>query len=148
MVAWLYCPDTSIDYPVTQGSDNEFYLHHSYTGAEDQSGAIFVDAQCSPGFVDANSMIYGHSMMDGSMFGGLEAWEKQEYYDEHPVMWLLTPQADYKVKLFSGYTTSAYSDTYTIFRGPGSDFSDYIAQCLAGFLPRYLEDGGETNKGS
>ena len=131
VVAWLYCPDTSIDYPVTQGSDNEFYLHHAYTGAEDQSGAIFVDAQCSPGFVDANSMIYGHSMMDGSMFGGLEAWEKQEYYDEHPVRWLLTPQADYKVKLFSGYTTSAYSDTYTIFREPGSDFSDYIAQCLA-----------------
>lgn len=129
-VAWLYCPGTAIDYPVTQGSDNEFYLHHSYAGTEDQSGAIFVDAQCTPGFTDSNSIIYGHSMKDGSMFGGLEAWKSQEYYDAHPIMWLLTPQASYKVKLFSGYTTSAYSDTYTIFRGPGSDFSAYLDDCL------------------
>lgn len=131
VVGWLYCEGTVIDYPVTQGSDNDFYLHHSYTGAEDQSGAIFVDAQCSPGFADYNSIVYGHSMNDGSMFGGLEAWEDQAYYEAHPVMWLLTPEADYKVTLFSGYTTSAYSDTYTIFRGPGSDLSAYIESCAA-----------------
>ncbi len=131
VVAWLYCPGTAIDYPVIQGVDNEFYLHHSYTGAEDQSGAIFVDSQCSPGFTDSNSIIYGHSMKDGSMFGGLEAWEDQDYFDSHPVIWLLTPQENYKVRLFSGYTTSAYSNTYTIFRGPGSDFSAYLAECLA-----------------
>lgn len=131
VVAWLYCPGTVIDYPVTQGDDNDFYLNHSYAGGEDQSGAIFVDAQCSPGFIDSNSIIYGHSMQDGSMFGGLEAWKDQEYYDAHPVMWLLTPEASYKVKLFSGYTTSAYSGTYTIFRGQGGDFSAYLAECLA-----------------
>lgn len=128
---WLFCEGTAIDYPVMQCGDNDFYLHHSYTGAEDQSGAIFVDAQCAPGFADSNSIIYGHSMRDGSMFGGLESWEDQGYYEAHPVMWLLTPEASYKIRLFSGYTTSAYSDTYTIFRGPGSDLSDYLASCLA-----------------
>lgn len=131
VVAWLCCPGTDIDYPVMQGEDNDFYLHHSYTGAEDQSGAIFVDAQCAPGFADSNSVIYGHSMKDGSMFGGLEAWKEQGYYEEHPVMWLLTPDASYRVRLFSGYTTSAYSETYTIFRGPGSDLEAYLAGCLA-----------------
>ncbi len=127
--AWLYCEGTSIDYPVMQGSDNDFYLHHSYTGAEDQSGAIFVDAQCTPGFADYNFIIYGHSMRDGSMFGGLESWKSQEFYEEHPVMWLLTPEADFRIRLFSGYTTSAYSETYTIFRGPGDEFTAYLDRC-------------------
>ncbi|MCI9224754.1 MAG: class B sortase [Acutalibacter sp.] len=144
VVAWLYCEDTAIDYPVMQGSDNEFYLHHSYTGAEDQSGAIFVDAQCTPGFADYNSIIYGHSMKDGSMFGGLESWKSQEYYEEHPVMWLLTPEANYRIKLFSGYTTSAYSETYTIFREPGEDFAAYIAesQTNSDFTPAEISEAG------
>ena len=131
VVAWLYCAGTAIDYPVVQGGDNDFYLHHNYTGAEDQSGAIFLDAQCAPGFADSNSILYGHSMNDGSMFGGLEAWKSQEYYEAHPVMWLLTPEASYRVRLFSGYTTSARSDTYAIYRGPGEDFSQYLSNCQA-----------------
>lgn len=146
VVAWLYCPGTVIDYPVVQGSDNDFYLHHSYTGAEDQSGAIFVDAECTPGFEDFNTVIYGHSMNDGSMFGGLDAWKDQAYYDAHPEMWLLTPKANYRVKLLGGYTTSAYSDTYTIFRGPGSDFSAYLAGCLSQSDFTALEKPGEDGR--
>lgn len=131
VVAWLYCEGTAINYPVMQRSDNDFYLHHSYTGAEDQSGAIFVDAQCAEGFADSNSIIYGHSMNDGSMFGGLDAWKDQDYYEAHPVLWLLTPDVNYKVTLFSGYTTSARSETYTIFHGPGDDLNAYLDKCAA-----------------
>lgn len=129
VVGWLYCPDTVIDYPVVRGEDNDFYLHHSYTGTEDQSGAIFVDAGCVPGFADSNSVIYGHSMNDGSMFGGLSSWKDPEYAAAHPVMWLLTPEADYRVQLFSGYTTSATSETYTIFRGSGEELDRYLSRC-------------------
>jgi len=100
-------------------------------GAGDQSGAIFVDALCAPGFADSNTVIYGHSMNDGSMFGGLEAWKDQAYYEAHPVMWLLTRDACCRVRLFSGYTTSAASGTYTVFRGPGEDFSEYLSGCRA-----------------
>lgn len=131
VVAWLYCEGTAINYPVMQGRDNDFYLHHSYTGAEDQSGAIFVDAQCAEGFAGSNTIIYGHSMNDGSMFGGLDAWKDQDYYEAHPVLWLLTPGANYKVTLFSGYTTSARSETYTIFYGPGDDLNAYLDRCAA-----------------
>lgn len=129
--AWLYCEGTVINYPVMHGSDNDFYLHHSYTGAEDQSGAIFVEAQCARDFADSNTIIYGHSMNDGSMFGGLQAWKDQSYYEAHPVLWLLTPGANYKVTLFSGYTTSARSETYTIFYGPGDDLNAYLDGCAA-----------------
>lgn len=131
VIGWLYCPDTVIDYPVVQGSDNDFYLHHNYRGDADQSGSIFVDAQCAPGFAGPNTIIYGHSMKDGSMFGELEKWEDQAYYQAHPVLWLLTPEGDYRVQLFSGYTTEATSDTYTVFSGPSEDFTQYLIQCQA-----------------
>lgn len=127
VAGWLYCPDTEINYPVMQGSDNDFYLHHNYTGAADQSGAIFVDAQCAAGFADANSIIYGHSMRDGSMFGKLNAWKDPAYYADHPVMWLLTPEQNYRVRLFSGYTTAATSGTYTIVYEQGEELEQYLA---------------------
>ena len=70
-------------------------------------------------------------MKNGSMFAGLDKWADQEYYEEHPVMWLLTPEQDFKVLLFSGYTTSATSDTYTIFTGPAEEIDDYLRKSVS-----------------
>lgn len=126
IVGWIYCEDTVINYPVVKGSDNDYYLHHAYDGTYSASGAIFIDADNADDFQDSNTIIYGHHMKNGSMFATLSNWQKQEYYDEHPVMWLLTPTQNYKIILFSGYTTSAYSDTYKIFREPGEEFTQYI----------------------
>ena len=120
-----------INYPVVQGEDNDFYLHHGFDKEGSSSGAIFVEAMNRPQFADANTVIYGHHMRDKSMFATLEYWAAQEYYEEHPVMWLLTPQQDYKIVLFSGYTASADSDTYMIFQEPGKELDDYLAQSLA-----------------
>lgn len=140
---WLYCPDTVINYPVMQGSDNDFYLGHNYTGAQDQCGSIFLDAKCASDFSEANSILYGHSMRDGSMFGKLDAWRDPAYYAAHPVMWLLTPEKNYRVVLFSGYTTSSDSGTYTIIHEPGEDLDQYLADCRAvsGFQADVVLDG-------
>ena len=131
VVGWIYCEGTKINYPVCQGTDNEYYLHYSYEKQEDNCGAIFADAQTAPGFVDSNTVLYGHNMNDGSMFAGLELWRDQAYFEEHPFMWLLTPETDYKVVLFSGHAVSAYSDIYTIFRGPMPELTAYLEENLA-----------------
>ena len=131
VVGWIYCEDTVINYPVMQGDDNDLYLHHSYDGAYSTSGSIFVDASNRPGFVDANNILYGHHMKNGSMFASLDYWADQSYYEEHPVMWLLTPDGDYRIDLVAGYTTSAYSDVYTIYTGPGQAFTEYLATAVA-----------------
>ena len=70
-------------------------------------------------------------MNDGSMFAGLVLWRDHAYFEEHPFMWLLTPETDYKVVLFSGHAVSAYSDIYTIFRGPMPEFTAYLEENLA-----------------
>lgn len=126
VVGWIYCEDTLINYPVLRGDDNDEYLHHDYLGNYLTSGSIFMESANSGDFMDSNTIIYGHHMRDGSMFGQLGKWGDQQFLDDHPVFWLLTPERDYRVEIISCYTISAYSDTYTIFRGPSIELDEYL----------------------
>ena len=126
IVGWLYCEDTIIDYPVAQGTDNDLYLTTGYDLKFNGSGCLFVDAYNQRDFRDPNSIIYGHHMANGSMFATLEKWQFQDYFDEHPTMWLLTPTQDYKVELFSAYNISAYDGAYYIFHDFGMGFTASI----------------------
>lgn len=144
IAGWIYCEDTSINYPVVKGEDNDFYLDHGYEGTESSSGAIFIEAGNRPDFQDANTIIYGHHMKNGSMFASLEKWADQEYYGQHPHMWLLTPGQDYKIVLFSGYTTGAESETYTIFSDSCREFDEYLEVCVSrsDFRSEAVPEGG------
>lgn len=131
VTGWIYCEDTPINYPVVQGTDNDYYLRHSYDGADSASGSIFVEAENRTDFRDANTIIYGHHMKNGSMFASLDQWADQEYYETHSTMWLLTPEQDYKIVLFSGYTTAAGSDSYMIFSDACEEMNAYLEKCRA-----------------
>ena len=126
VVGWIYCPDTVINYPVLQGEDNNTYLHTNYDGTYNSAGSIFVEEKNRKEFQDFNSILYGHHMADGSMFATLEDWQKQEYFDEHPAMWLLTPDQDYRITLYSAYTLSAYDDAYSVYPEDGEDARDWV----------------------
>ena len=130
VVGWIYCEGTQINYPVLQGETNDTYIRTLYTGEGHPSGSIFVDAGNLPEFQDNNTIIYGHHMADGSMFGTLEDWREQEYFDAHPCMWLLTPEQDYRIDLFSAYLVDARHDTFTIFRGSGPEFAAYLQRVV------------------
>ena len=142
VVGWIYCPGTIINYPVVQAEDDNYYLHRSYDGSYNFAGSIFVEAVNKPEFQDPNTIIYGHNMKDNTMFAGLSKWSSQSFYAEHPTVWLMTPEQDYRIELFSGYTTSAGSYAYTLFQGPGEELDEYIATALrksdfdAGFAPQ------------
>ena len=112
VIGWLYCPDTAINYPVVQGNDNAFYLKHLADGMENSNGCPFLDVQNRPDFTDDNSIIYGHHMKNGTMFASISWYEDQDYYEDHPIMYLMTPSATYQIKLFSGYITTMNSSAY------------------------------------
>lgn len=112
IIGWLYSEDTPINLPVVQSADNSYYLRRMIDGTWNSSGTLFADCRNSGDFSDNNTVIYGHNMKNKKMFGTLPNYKKQAYFDEHPVMWLLTPSGDYKVELVAGYVTSASSDVY------------------------------------
>lgn len=114
IVAWIYCPDTPIHYPVVQSTDNSYYLRRLLNGSYNVNGTIFLDYRCASDFSGFNSILYGHHMKSGEMFGTLPNYKDQAYYEEHPVIYLLTPDQNYKVELIAGYITPSDSDTYVL----------------------------------
>ncbi len=127
IVGWLYSAGTKINYPVVQTDNNTYYLNHLYDGKKGSSGTLFVDYACSSGFSDMNTIIYGHHMKSGSMFASIVEYRSQEYYDVHPVMYLLTPDGNYRLEVFGGFV--ADSGTNRLFGlDEQQQFQDYLAQ--------------------
>lgn len=128
VVGWIYIEALSgVNYPVVQGDDNSTYLHTTYEKNYNFAGTIFVDYENKGNFTDCNTIIYGHNMKNGSMFGNLNQFVKNpELYQMSKYFWILTPEKNYRYEIFAAYTTPVDSDTYTIFKGPGVEFEEYL----------------------
>lgn len=107
LVAWLYGPDTDINYPVVQAADNKYYLRRLPDGTGNSAGTIFMDYRNAADLSDGNTLLYGHNMRNGSMFGSLKKYRAQDYYEAHPVFYLLTPEGDYRAEIFAAFAISA-----------------------------------------
>lgn len=138
IVGWIYIEGTDVNYPVVQGQDNKYYLNHLVDGTWNSSGSIFLDAECTDVFTDRHSIIYGHHMLNDSMFSALMDYKKQEFYDEHPVALYITPERRCKIILFSAYvaksTESAWQTDFG-FHGFNQWLSDVSGKSL--FVPKY-----------
>ncbi|MBQ6419544.1 MAG: class B sortase [Clostridia bacterium] len=89
-IAWITVDGTRIDYPVMQGRDNKEYLNKDPFGKYSLSGSIFLDARNSGDFSDCYSVLYGHHMDYGAMFGALDEFKNKEYFDNHRTGQLIT----------------------------------------------------------
>lgn len=91
VIAWIQIPALDISYPVVQGKDNAYYLHHLFSGESNINGSIFVDCHNQPDFTDQNTIVYGHNMKNGSMFGTLDKYQDKELFEQHPEFYLYLP---------------------------------------------------------
>jgi sortase B len=97
VVGWLQVPGTTINYPVYQGETNDTYLHTSATGEYLFGGQIFIDCDnTAPGMVDPVTLVYGHHLVDGSMFEQIGVMDNQERFDEIDTVWYVTEQATWE----------------------------------------------------
>jgi sortase B len=106
-VAWLYSPDTPIDYPVMAADDYSYYLSHLPDGTQNANGSLFIDYNNASDFSEKLTVIYGHHMRSGAMFGNLNGYKTQDYYDQHPTMYLYTDAGNYKIDLLYGVVIGA-----------------------------------------
>ncbi len=84
VIGWIQIPGTAVNYPIVQGTNNDYYLTHLYTGDTSSSGAIFLDSGTTLGLEDKNAIIFGHNMKNGSMFASLNSYSSSAYYSLHP----------------------------------------------------------------
>ena len=116
IVAWIYCPDTPINYPVVQAEDNDYYMHRLPDGSKSYPGTLFMDYRNADDFSDWNTVIYGHNMRNGSMFGTLPHYKDASYLEVHSEIYLLTPQCDYVMGVLGGFVTPNDSELYNALR--------------------------------
>lgn len=126
VVGWIYCADTRINYPVVQTSDNDYYLHRDFTTRQPNTvGTLFVDYNSALGVNLSNYLIYGHNMKDGSMFATLQHYVDQSYYDQHPVMYFLTPNQNYRIDLIAARIVESSQDNYPSYFQDESAYANY-----------------------
>ena len=127
---WIYVEALDgVNYPMVRGEDNSYYLHMTYEKNYNFAGTIFLDFENKRDFSDCNTIIYGHNMKNGSMFGQLKRFTTTaETYKKSKYFWIFTPEASYRYEIISAYTTAVDSDTYTLFKGPGSEFEEYLTK--------------------
>ena len=125
IVGWIYIKGTNIDYPLLQCSNNDYYLDHTYTEEYNNAGSIFLDYMNAADFSDQNTVIYGHSQLDRTMFYQLKYYRQQSFYDQYPFIVITTENYTYYYRVLS-VNVLAPTDNY---RGPdyGSGFYDHIA---------------------
>lgn len=124
IVGWLYCEDTIINYPVVLGTNNEYYLNHLPDNTYSSSGTLFIDSRNT--LSDKHILIYGHKMKNGTMFGDLNEYSSQSYYEEHPSFTFYTGNGEYKLRIYSAYYTNDGDFTYSLTdRTDASEYAYY-----------------------
>jgi len=106
-VAWLYCPDTVIDYPVMKTTNYSHYLYRLPDGSLNVNGTLFIDYNNPADFSSKLTIIYGHHMKSGRMFGNLVGYKTQAFYDAHPYMYLYTEKGNYLIDILYGCVIGA-----------------------------------------
>ncbi|MCR0531848.1 sortase [[Clostridium] innocuum] len=109
LVAIMYIPDTDIYFPIVQTTNNEYYLKHNFYKNYDEQGSIYMDANAASDFSGRNTFIYGHSVLGtGGMFTFLKNYMSSGYYQQHPIIKIMTED-----KLYDAHIVSAYKDVDT-----------------------------------
>ncbi len=126
IIGWLYMEAIpQISYAICQSGDNDFYLHHNYLQESEYAGAIFADAINRGDFTDPNTLLFGHNMRNGTMFGSLKFLHTEGRIEKSPYFWVLTPKGNYRYHIFSMFYTPVDSDAYLLYGWNGMEFFDW-----------------------
>ena len=120
---WIRVPNTKVNYPVVQASDNDYYLTHNFKKEVNDGGAIFLTYENKAPFEDRNTIIHGHHMKDGSMFASLEELKDETFFRANNRVYINTRDQVLEYEIFSVYAETANIDPY---RDGFSSDEDYI----------------------
>lgn len=114
VIGWIMIPDTVINYPLLQGEDNHYYLDYTWDGQENRVGSIFMESTNNPDLSDFHTIIYGHNLREKTMFSPIRNYKKQEFWEEHPYVYVVTDAGVYRYEIYSSYEAGVTSDTYRL----------------------------------
>ncbi len=132
LYAWIRIPGTAIDYPVAQSIDNDdnYYLHHNYLGNYEFAGTIYSQRHNTRYFIDRVTVLYGHNMLNGTMFADLHKFSDEDFFEENEYMYIYTDGHILTYRIFAAYE---YDDRHILNSFEFHDdevYSQYLKDCL------------------
>jgi len=127
-IGWVDVPGTNIHYPVVHGTDNDYYLRHTFKKEYSDYGAIFMDVENSADFSDDNSVLYGHNMRSGAMFHDVNTMHSNpDFAKEHMIFTITTRDGRILTyQIFSIYRVNVETDYRAANQGSGQARIDYF----------------------
>ena len=99
--AWVSLDNTSIDHPILQGETNLSYINTDVYGEFALAGSIFMDTRSDGEFHDQYSLIYGHDMVEGRMFGDLSLYKNEAFFNQNSTGELILPDRSYQLTIYA-----------------------------------------------
>ena len=113
-VGWLTIPDTTVDYPVVwTPSDPEHYLRRDFYDSYASGGTPFLDGRNKPQAEGQNLIVYGHNMLDGTMFKPMLQYLTPNFQVTHEDIYLELNGAQYHYQVIAALETNTRSPVYT-----------------------------------
>ena len=115
IVAWVNVPNTNVDYPVVQSSQDEaedFYLHRDLDKEYDFAGTIYIQKINDKAFTDPHTVLYGHAMLNGTMFKTLHYFKDEDFFNENDTFTIYIPEHILTYKIFAAYQ---YDDRHLLY---------------------------------
>ena len=122
---WITVENTNIDYPIVQGTDNDFYLNHDFNKKESISGCIFMD-YLNEVDKDDNIILYGHNMRNGSMFSKLQNFKENEFFYQNNKVIIKDEAGAHTYEVFSVYVLKPGDKLGKINYSSAEEFDEYI----------------------
>lgn len=143
--AWIYIPNTKIDYPVLQHeTDDTYYLLHNLDGSQGRPGCIYTERLNQKDFSDYNTVLYGHNMRVGTMFADLHKFEEQSFFEEEKYFFIYTPDGVNVYEIFAAYEFSNLHILYNFDCTTSTGFESYMNMVFENYTDAgYFREGIE-----
>lgn len=148
IAGWLSIDDTVVDYPVMFTPDDpEKYIYKNFKGEVDIKGSLFIDGHCNIDPESDNIIIYGHNMLNGTMFRSIFMYQKEEYWKEHPIIKYSTLYEEREYEVIAAFFDRVYfnyEDVFKFYRFiDAKDEADY-ENAMMNYKNKALYDTGVT----
>ena len=121
---WIQVENTNINYPVVQGSDNDYYLKHNFRKESNISGTVFVES-ANDIDNDKNIILYGHNMRNGTMFNNITNYKEESFFNEDNKISIIMNNTLYEYEVFSVYVKNVSEVNLAIGFANEDEFINY-----------------------
>ena len=137
--AWIYIPNTQVNYRIVQNAKDDYYLMKNVDGSKGYPGAIYTNKINTKTFADFNTVIYGHNMKNKSAFGSLHSFDNADFFNQNQDMYIYTPEGVYTYQI---YSTVKYSNALILSAFPSytdAGKQSFINMSLSGYAKSSVE---------